>query len=138
VFGTDERIGLWLLETPLRTDDLALYSLMQMGVSARYLPSHSAERIGQVIAMSKLIQVSFMSPAFEFYVNDGWCQVSVSRLWATLRYEPDHKKSSAGNTASGAGSKPVKSQHTKDPSNMSTGERGCNPSSAGATRRARP
>jgi hypothetical protein len=50
----------------------------------------------QLITMSKLIQVPFTSPAFESYVNDGWRQVSVSGLWATLRYEPDRRKASAG------------------------------------------
>lgn len=54
--------------------------------------------------MSNSIRVPLNSPAFESYVHEGWRQVHVDGLWATLRYDQDRKNSarSAGLNQGGA------------------------------------
>jgi hypothetical protein len=42
--------------------------------------------------MSYTVRVPFGSPAFQSYVHDGWRQLHVDGLWATLRYDQDEKE----------------------------------------------
>lgn len=51
--------------------------------------------------MAKLIHIPVTSPAFESYIEDGWRQISLTGLWATLRYEADRRTPSSDHEPTG-------------------------------------
>ena len=53
---------------------------------------HFQAFIPKVLAMTNIIHVPFDSPAFESYLHEGWRQMHVDGLWATLRRDQDHRK----------------------------------------------